>query len=44
MGEKVEIIPIAIPEDDYRRHIANLVEHLLLMDDKLFDSSRQGDK
>ena len=41
MGENVEIIPIAIPEDSYNRYIVNLVEQLLLIDEKLFNSKPQ---
>lgn len=37
MDENVEIIPIAIPEVHYSQNIANLVEHLLRIDDKLFN-------
>ena len=36
MEEKVEITPIAIPEIHYNRYIANLIEQLLLIDEKLF--------
>jgi len=39
MDEKVEIIPIATPEIHYNRYIANLVEQLLLIDEKLFKSN-----
>jgi len=41
MSEQIEIIPIAIPEIRYYRNIANLVEHLLLIDDKLFNHAQQ---
>lgn len=35
MDMDVEIIPIAIPHNLYNRHIANLIEQLLLIDEKL---------
>ncbi len=35
MDQKVEIKPIAIPLNRYNQHIAELVEHLLNLDDKL---------
>jgi len=36
MNQSIEIIPIAIPLSTYNLHIANLVEHLLLIDEKMF--------
>lgn len=38
MNQEIEITPIAIPLDDYNRHIANLVEHLLRLDAKMNSS------
>lgn len=38
MEENIEMIPIAIPEISYNQNIANLVEHLLIIDEKLFNS------
>lgn len=42
--DEIEIIPIAIPEIHYIQNIANLVEHLLMIDDKLFNPSQKGDR
>ena len=38
MEEKIEMIPIAIPEINYNQNMANLVEQLLIIDEKLFKS------
>lgn len=38
----VEIIPIAIPLEDYEIHIANLIEALLLIDEKLNPSEKSS--
>ena len=38
MDKNIEIIPVAIPENRYKRHIANLIEHLLMLDSKINDS------
>jgi hypothetical protein len=35
MDQEIEIIPIAIQLKNYNQHIAELVEHLLDLDDKL---------
>jgi hypothetical protein len=40
MNQNIEIIPIAIPLNDYNRHIANLVEILLAIDDKRLGKDR----
>ena len=40
MDQNVEIIPIAIPLNCYNRNIANLVENLLLIDDKLRNQTK----
>jgi hypothetical protein len=37
--ESIEIIPIAIPENHYNQHIANLVKTLLDIDTKLFENN-----
>ncbi len=36
----VEINPIAIPLKHYNQQIANLVEHLLALDHKLFEADK----
>ncbi len=35
MNQEIEIIPIAIQINHYNQHIAELVEHLLELDDKI---------
>ena len=35
--DEIEIISIAIQETYYNQHIANLIEHLLLIDEKHFN-------
>lgn len=36
MNQDIEIISIAIPTSTYNLHIANLIEHLLLIDQAMF--------
>jgi len=43
MNQEVEIIPIAIPLNSFNLHIANLVEHLLLIDQKMFPNDNASD-
>jgi len=40
MDLEIEINPIAIPTESYEIRIANLVEHLLRLDDKLNANSQ----
>jgi hypothetical protein len=42
MNENIEIIPIAIPVIHYNRYVANLVENLLAIDDKLSTQTKSG--
>lgn len=39
----LEINPIAIAADAYNIHIANLVEHLLMLDQKMFEADKSHD-
>lgn len=43
MNQEIEIQPIAITTQNYNLQIANLVEHLLLIDQKLFHADKSGD-
>lgn len=43
MNENVEIIPIAIHENFYNQHIANLVKTLLEIDEKLFENNPRSE-
>ncbi len=43
MNQSIEIIPIAIPLNSFNLHIANLVEHLLLIDEKMFLNDKTQD-
>ena len=36
----IEIIPIAIQLNHYNQNIANLIEHLLILDQKMFEADK----
>ncbi len=40
MNQEIEIIPIAIQASRYNLQIANLVEHLLSIDRKMYSSQK----
>jgi hypothetical protein len=42
MDKDVEIVPITISLELYNRHIASLVETLLLIDEQLFPTDKVG--
>jgi hypothetical protein len=39
----VEINPIAIPLNHYNQNIANLIEHLLTLDQKMFEADKTNE-
>jgi hypothetical protein len=40
MNLEIEVSPIAITATSYNLHIANLVEHLLALDQKMFETDK----
>ena len=43
MDLEIEICPIAITAKSYNIHIANLVDHLLILDQKIFEADKTTD-
>jgi hypothetical protein len=44
MNLDIEINPIAISAHSYNLHIANLVEHLLTLDQKMFEAHKTTER
>jgi hypothetical protein len=42
--EDVEIVPIAIPLDNYNQKIANLIEHLLQLDQQILETDKMNNE